>query len=96
LELIDRHLPWLATARDPDSEMSFASFAARQLRRLVEIGHGSAPLHEATVGEQEERLRQRALNLAAQFAARNGNSSQSDLIRARMSAQPISTQITGA
>jgi tetratricopeptide (TPR) repeat protein len=96
LELIERHLPWLENARDPDAEMSFASCAALQLRRLVEIGHGADQLHDTTVADLEARLRERAMDLAALFDARNGNTARSELIRARISSHPKGQRRAGA
>ncbi|GAA2404135.1 hypothetical protein Cme02nite_75200 [Catellatospora methionotrophica] len=93
LELIERHLPWLAQAPTPKTEMEFAASAAMVLRLLAEAGQGDLPVRrstgEITVAALGRELRERAVALSLRFDERNGNSYQSTRIAELLDAKPL-------
>lgn len=93
LEILERHLGWLADAPSPDVEMEFCAAAALNLRLVADSGHGGTtvrqPDGEISVQALHDELSERALGIAARFDARNGTSEQSDLIRDVLAAEPI-------
>ncbi|GAA1620475.1 hypothetical protein ACFQY4_24885 [Catellatospora bangladeshensis] len=99
LELVERHLPWLEAPVSPADTLSFLGPAVLVLRRLGEAGHGAATVQGptgpdgrravVTVDVLRERLQAQAEELAARFDARNGNTYQSELLRQRISAEPV-------
>ena len=51
LELVERHLGWLAAPCDPYAEMRFAASAALLLRRVADAGHGDDELAVPVPGD---------------------------------------------
>ncbi len=95
LELVERHLPWLAEAPSPFVEMDFAAAAALVLRLLADAGQGDQPVRgaEQTVAELATRLAGRAVALAGRFDVRNGTGVQGDRIAAVLAAGPLVEQL---
>ncbi len=97
LDLVERHLGWLAEPPTPWAELRFSAAAALVLRLVAEAGHGDAPVRRpATDGVTEvpaialhEELAERARELARRFDARNGTTAVGDRIAATLSAEPI-------
>ncbi|MFD8491638.1 tetratricopeptide repeat protein [Amycolatopsis sp. NPDC059657] len=93
LELIERHLGWLAEAPTPMAEMTFCAMAALALRVVAESGHADAAIERpdgpVSAGDLLAELTSRALAVAARFDARNGNSTQSSQIQAILDARPL-------
>jgi cellulose synthase operon protein C len=88
VELIERHAAELADPPSPYAEMAFAAAASLALSR-VDGGLLIRRLGETVAaGELSERLAARALELAAQFDARNGTTHRSNEIRATLTAEP--------
>ncbi|WP_020522741.1 hypothetical protein [Catelliglobosispora koreensis] len=69
LELLGRHLPWLAKAPTPHAEMRFSAAAALVLRLAEEAGLDTREMDRVA-------LTDRARKLAALFDARNGTTEQ--------------------
>ncbi|MFD2472520.1 hypothetical protein [Amycolatopsis silviterrae] len=95
-------IDWLAAmagfeARQrPLATMEFAASAAVLASALVRAGRGDTVLdlgpddsNTVPLGVLARRMRQLALDLAGQFDRRNGNTFQSDRIRARLAAEPL-------
>ncbi|RRR96423.1 hypothetical protein [Glycomyces terrestris] len=97
LETFSRMMWGFATLNRPTGKMDFAAAVAVLMRRMVDAGRGDEPVAWAKQGEDEyadaaqmlERMRGIALDLAAQFDARNGTTAQGDRIRARLAARPV-------
>ncbi|MDG4834677.1 hypothetical protein O7627_36015 [Solwaraspora sp. WMMD1047] len=99
LEIIERHLDWLDRAPSPAAAMSFAAAAALVLRRLEAAGHGDLTVHRRAAGDRaaadvpvaelRAELAAHATDLASRFDARNGTTSQSEWVAARMARDPI-------
>ncbi len=89
LELIERHLSWLDAPSSPLAEMRFATSAALLLRQVPatpgravhQPDHDGQRGTEIPVAELAERMAGRAVELAAQFDARNHTGYQSELVR---------------
>ena len=89
VELIERHAPELADPPSPYAEMVFAAGASLALSRVDAGLMIRQPSGESTpAAELAEQLAARALDLAAQFDARNGTTHRSDEIRATLTAEP--------
>lgn len=95
LELVERHLPWLADAPSPLVEMEFAAAAALVLRLLADAGHGAQPVRgaEQTIAELADELAARAVGLGRRFDARNGTTAQGDRVVATLRAEPLVDQL---
>lgn len=86
-----------ATLNRPTGKMDFAAATAVLMRQMVDADRGDEPIGWAKQGDDEyvnaaqmlERMRGVALDLAAQFDARNGTTSQGDRVRARLAARPV-------
>ncbi|MEV0716587.1 hypothetical protein [Asanoa sp. NPDC050611] len=89
LEIVERHLGWLERSPTPFATMTFAASAALVLRRLDAGGHRVLTVGGRPVGAVAEELATRALDLAAEFDARNGTGHQSALVRATLAAAPV-------
>ncbi|GAA4546982.1 ATP-binding protein [Amycolatopsis samaneae] len=93
LELVERHLGWLAEVSSPHTEMEFCATAALNLRLVADSGHGDAPVRRAggeiSVKALHEELSERALDIVARFDARNGTREQGDRIRSVLAAEPL-------
>ncbi|HEX6352088.1 tetratricopeptide repeat protein [Actinophytocola sp.] len=99
LELVERHVGWLAEPPSPSADMGFSAAAALVLRRVMEVGHGDTPVRrpaldgdevrEVPVSALHEELAERARVLARRFDARNGTTAISDLIAETLAAEPI-------
>ena len=99
LDLVERHLGWLAEPPSPDADMRFAAAAALVLRLVTDTGHGDTPVHRPALGAEpattlpakalHDELAARAQALADRFDARNGTSEVGDLVTARMTATPV-------
>ncbi|MEV3937349.1 hypothetical protein AB0K52_15390 [Glycomyces sp. NPDC049804] len=97
LETLSMMMWGFATLNRPTGKMDFAVAVAVLMRQMVEAGRGDEPVGWAKQGEDEyvdaaqmlERMRGIALDLAAQFDARNGTTAQGDRIRARLAARPV-------
>jgi tetratricopeptide (TPR) repeat protein len=94
LEMLQRHIDWLAKAPSPAAEMCFAADAAFLLRRLTAIGHGDATVRllergDVTAAVLGGELAARATALAARFDARNGTREQGRRIAERLTAEPF-------
>src|SRR5690349_24667306 len=84
LELVQRHLPWLERAPSPQADMWFSASGALLLSRL----DPGLALGESTVGELGARLAERARGWAEKFDERNGTTSVSGRVEARLAAAP--------
>ncbi|GAA2651243.1 tetratricopeptide repeat protein [Paractinoplanes durhamensis] len=98
LELLQRHIDWLAKAPSPSAEMHFAADSAMLLRRLTELGHGELTVRrqgqdEISVAELATEMADRAAAIAARFDARNGNDYQSRLIAEVIAEEPYGIDI---
>ncbi|GIM90512.1 hypothetical protein [Paractinoplanes toevensis] len=98
LEMLQRHIDWLAKAPSPAAEMHFAADSAMLLRRLTELGHGDLTVrrqgHEETpVAALATELADRATAIAARFDTRNGNDYQSRLIAETIAAEPYGVEV---
>ncbi|MEV5964775.1 hypothetical protein AB0L70_23590 [Kribbella sp. NPDC051952] len=88
VELIERHAAELADPPSPYAEMVFAAGASLALSRVdagLMIRQPGASIRAA---ELAETLAARALELAAQFDARNGTTHRSNEIRKTLTAEP--------
>ena len=98
LEILQRHLDWLATAPSPSAEMEFAAAGGHLLRRLTALGHGDAVLRrrdlpDSTAAQLATELAARATELAGRFDARNGTTAQSRRIAERLAAEPYDVPV---
>ncbi|BCJ32979.1 hypothetical protein Athai_04820 [Actinocatenispora thailandica] len=105
LELVQRHLGWLAAPPDPYAEMRFAASAALLLRRLAAAGHGDTELDRpplaadettpatTTVAALGDELAARATALAARFDERNGTGHQGAEIAVLLAAEPLADRL---
>lgn len=93
LELVERHLPWLAEAPTPYSDMRFSAIAAGALGRVADAGHSGLTVRrgsdEIGVSELLDELTERALALAARFDARNGTGEISRVVAEDLAAEPL-------
>jgi tetratricopeptide (TPR) repeat protein len=97
LETVSMMMWGFATLNRPTGKMDFAVAVAVLMQQMVDAGRGEEPVGWAKQGEDEyvnaaqllERMRGIALDLAAQFDARNGTTSQGDRARARLAARPV-------
>lgn len=90
LEVLERHIGWIDTPRDPMSQMLFAAGAARLLSAVASLGHASMTVHRPasedrpagspTVSDLQTAMTEMALGLAAQFDRRNASTTQSDRV----------------
>lgn len=88
VELIERHAAELADPPSPYAEMVFAAGASLALSRIDGGLTIRQPSGAVPAAELAERLAERALELAAQFDARNGTTHRSNEIRATLTADP--------
>ena len=88
VELIERHAAELADPPSPYAEMVFAAGASLALSRVDGGLMIRQPAASVPAAELAERLAARALELAAQFDARNGTSHRSNESRATLTAEP--------
>jgi hypothetical protein len=89
VELIERHAAELADPPSPYAEMAFSASASLALSRVdsdLEIRQPQADAVPA--GQLAERYAARALELAAQFDARNGTTHRSEQIQQLLTAEP--------
>ena len=99
LEILQRHLDWLATAPSPAAAMEFAAAGGHLLRRLIALGHGDAVLRrrdlpDVTAARLADELATQATELAGRFDARNGTTVQSRRIAERLAAEPFDVPVT--
>jgi hypothetical protein len=92
LEILQRHIDWLGKAPSPAAGMHFAASSALLLRRLTALGHGDVTVHRRDEGdiaaaELAEELARYAADLSLRFDARNGTTTQSELIAAELAAE---------
>jgi len=88
VELIERHASELADPPSPYAEMVFAAGSSLALSRVDGGLMIRQPAGAVPAGELAERMAGRALELAAQFDARNGTTHRSSEIRATLTAEP--------
>jgi tetratricopeptide (TPR) repeat protein len=88
VELIERHATELADPPSPYAEMVFAAAASLALSRVDGGLMIRQPGETIAAAELADRLAARALELAAQFDARNGTTHRSNEIRATLTAEP--------
>ncbi|WP_432942236.1 hypothetical protein ACQPXM_35240 [Kribbella sp. CA-253562] len=88
VELIERYLPDLADSPSPLATMDFSAAASHALSRVDLRIRRPKSTDEVSSAQLAEELAQQALDLAAQFDARNGTTHQSDNVRAVLSAEP--------
>jgi tetratricopeptide (TPR) repeat protein len=88
LEILERHLGWLATPPSPHAEMWFAAAAARLLHQLdgVSVRRGAADVPAAELAAE---LAGKARELAARFDARNGTGAIGARIEQRLADPPL-------
>jgi len=97
LDRLSRMMWGFATLNRPTGKMDFAVVVAVLMRQMVDAGRGDEPIGWAKQDEDEyvnaaqllERMHGIALDLAAQFDARNGTTAQGDRARARLAARPV-------
>ncbi|MFI7062155.1 tetratricopeptide repeat protein [Kribbella sp. NPDC050124] len=88
VELIERHLPEFDDPPSPYAEMTFAAAAAHALGRVDGLMIRLPKADSVPAAELSEQLAGRALELAAQFDARNGTTHRSSLIQGMLTAEP--------
>ncbi|MEV0288337.1 hypothetical protein AB0H36_29810 [Kribbella sp. NPDC050820] len=88
VELIERHLPEFDDPPSPSAEMTFAAAAAHALGRVGGLMIRLPKADPVPAAELSEMLAGRALELAAQFDARNGTTHRSSLIQGVLTAEP--------
>ncbi|HEU4946015.1 MAG TPA: hypothetical protein VFT31_02570, partial [Kribbella sp.] len=88
VELIERHAAELADPPSPYAEMVFAAGASLALSRVDDGLMIRQPGESIAAAALAERLAARALELAAQFDARNGTTHRSNEVRATLTAEP--------
>ncbi|MEU5870637.1 hypothetical protein AB0A73_03650 [Glycomyces sp. NPDC047369] len=97
LETLSMMMWGFPTLNRPNGKMDFAAATAVLMRQMVDAGRGDEPIGWAKQGDDEyvdaagmlDRMQGIALDLAAQFDARNGTTAQGDRIRARLAAPPV-------
>jgi len=93
LELVERHLSWLAEPPTPFSDMRFSAVAAGALGRIADAGHSGLTVRrgsdEIGVAELRDELTERARALAARFDARNGTDKISREVADDLAAEPL-------
>ncbi|QUQ68523.1 hypothetical protein [Kutzneria sp. CA-103260] len=93
LELVERHVGWLAGPPTPHSDMRFSAIAAGALGRVADAGHSNLTVRrgadEIGVAELRDELTERALVLAAKFDARNGTDEVGRLVAVDLAAEPL-------
>jgi tetratricopeptide (TPR) repeat protein len=97
LDLVSAMMWGFDTLNRPTGRMDFAASVAVQMQQMVGAGRGDEPVRwskqdqdeHVTAAQLLERMRGIALDLAAQFDARNGTTAQGDRVRARLAAQPV-------
>lgn len=94
LEILAQHPAYFTTTGDPDSLTDYMAVTALLTGRLCALGHGERRLPGPdgtlwTAAALHEHARDRALDLAARFDARNGTDAVSTAVRARMSRPPL-------
>jgi hypothetical protein len=83
------------TLNRPNGKMEYAASVALLCRSLAAVGGGNSTVSGAEEGREiftgvlAEEARRIALDLAARFDYRNGNTWQGDRIRARLAAAPV-------
>ncbi|MEU4608204.1 hypothetical protein AB0F43_34915 [Kribbella sp. NPDC023972] len=88
VELIERHLPEFDDPPSPYAEMTFAAAAAHALGRVDGLMIRLPKTEAMPAAVLSEQLAGRALELAAQFDARNGTTHRSATIQAMLTAEP--------
>ncbi len=99
LEILNRHLRCLDEPDSPAGEMWFSVDAALLLRRMQTIGQRELKITRPAYGDRSEAvltaaelrvvLENRATALAAQFDARNRNTSVSEQVAAELVVEPV-------
>ena len=92
LEILQRHIDWLDKAPSPAAGMHFAASSALLLRRLTARGHGDLTVHrrdhgDVPAGKLADELARYATDLSLRFDARNGSTTQSELIARELDAE---------
>ena len=92
LEILQRHIDWLDKAPSPAAGMHFAASSALLLRRLSARGHGETTVHRRDRGDVPaavlaDELARHATDLSLRFDARNGTTTQSELITRTLEAE---------
>src|SRR5690349_21264571 len=98
LEILRRHLDWLAKAPPPVAAMDFAAAGGLLLRRLTELGQGEVPLArrgrgDVAAAELATELAGRAIALSRRFDERNGTDRVSRGVAERLAAAPFETAL---
>jgi tetratricopeptide (TPR) repeat protein len=99
LDLVERHLGWLAEPPTPWADLQFSSSAALVLRQVAEAGHGDAPVRrsdgqaQTSVSVLREELADRAIALARRFDERNGTTAVGDRFAAKLAAEPLTEHL---
>jgi tetratricopeptide (TPR) repeat protein len=88
VELIERHLNEFDDPPSPYAEMTFAAAAAHALGRVDGLMIRLPKADAVPAAQLSEQLAGRALELAAQFDARNGTNHRSEAIQAMLTAEP--------
>lgn len=99
LELVERHLGWLAEPPSPHADLRFTVAAALVLRLVTDAGHGDTPVRRPALGDRaattlpatelHDELVARAHELARRFDERNGSSEIGDQLAATLTSVPI-------
>lgn len=97
LELVERHLGWLAEPPTPMDDMWFSAAVAGALARIADAGHSDLTVRrgsdEVGVAELRDELTERALALAARFDARNGTGEVGRLAAEMLAAEPLADHL---
>jgi tetratricopeptide (TPR) repeat protein len=88
VELIERHLAEFDDPPSPYAEMTFAAAAAHALGRVDGLTIRLPKAEAVPAAALSEQLAGRALELAAQFDARNGTTHRTEQIQAMLAAEP--------
>ncbi|OZM77826.1 tetratricopeptide repeat protein [Pseudonocardia sp. MH-G8] len=97
LEKVSAMMWGFDTLNRPTGRMGFATSVAVLMQQMVQAGRGDEPVRwskqdqdeHVTAAQLLERMRGIALDLAAQFDARNGATAQGDQVRVRLASQPV-------
>ncbi|MFG1792368.1 hypothetical protein [Nocardia sp. NPDC049149] len=90
LEILAEHARWLADpGADAGARLSFLTGVCVLLRRLATLGLGHLPVASSTVDSLLAELDTEIAGLCTRYDLRNGNTSVSTRIAARLAAQPL-------
>jgi cellulose synthase operon protein C len=103
LDIVERHLGWLAHPPSPWADMEFSAAAALVARLIAEAGHedvtvrrvapGDDQAEDVTVTALHDELAERARVLAARFDKRNGTTEVGDRVAGTLATEPLTEHV---